>query len=220
MFQDAVQQLKPHYEFLGWTDLATRKQILAGVGVFVSSNVFLTVNHLIKSRDASGFVLYQGGQMRKATVCFSDEQSDFAILNAGETVEVIAKGCEIDPEKHPFPTFRKSFPRAGMSVGYLSRFSRRDERGKDRSYTMFTVSHISYHLHDEPGNFIALCPAFAEPGFSGSPVFTSARELVGLISQGMEFRRQSKMFDVTTVPLVTPIYPHFDAIADAIADHG
>jgi V8-like Glu-specific endopeptidase len=51
----------------------------------------------------------------------------------------------------------------------------------------------------------ALTQAFTEPGYSGSPVFTSKSELVGLIVGGRDISRDS--YETSALPIMTPLIP-------------
>jgi len=163
------------------------KLISGGSGFLIDTKGFVITNaHVLKGEGA--IVVNSLGQEFKATIVYSDKNSDLALLKIEDTDYKQAKAL-------PF-TIRKKSSDLGEDIFTLG-FPRNDNdivygRGYLSAQTGFNGDSNTYQIQIS-----------ANPGYSGAPVFNDKNELVGIMSsrqkqaEGVAFAIKSdKLFDL------------------------
>ena len=163
------------------------KLISGGSGFLIDTKGFVITNaHVLKGEGA--IVVNSLGQEFKATIVYSDKNSDLALLKIEDTDYKQAKAL-------PF-TIRKKASDLGEDIFTLG-FPRNDNdivygRGYLSAQTGFNGDSNSYQIQIS-----------ANPGYSGAPVFNDKNELVGIMSsrqkqaEGVAFAiKADKLFDL------------------------
>jgi len=163
------------------------KLISGGSGFLIDTKGFVITNaHVLKGDGA--IVVNSLGQEFKATIVYSDKNSDLALLKIEDTDYKQAKAL-------PF-TIRKKASELGEDIFTLG-FPRNDNdivygRGYLSAQTGFNGDINTYQIQIS-----------ANPGYSGAPVFNDKNELVGIMSsrqklaEGVAFAIKSdKLFDL------------------------
>jgi len=163
------------------------KLISGGSGFLIDTKGFVITNaHVLKGQGA--IVVNSLGQEFKATIVYSDKNSDLALLKIEDEDYKQARAL-------PF-TIRKKASDLGEDIFTLG-FPRNDNdivygRGYLSAQTGFNGDSNTYQIQIS-----------ANPGYSGAPVFNDRNELVGIMSsrqkqaEGVAFAIKSdKLFDL------------------------
>jgi S1-C subfamily serine protease len=166
------------------------KLISGGSGFLIDTKGFVITNaHVLKGEGA--IVVNSLGQEFKATIVYSDKNSDLALLKIEDEDYKQAKAL-------PF-TIRKKSSDLGEDLFTLG-FPRNDNdivygRGYLSAQTGFNGDSNTYQIQIS-----------ANPGYSGAPVFNDKNELVGIMSsrqkqaEGVAFAIKSdKLFDLVEI---------------------
>ena len=139
-----------------------------GSGFFLGSNIGVTNHHVVNGKNALYIKTKNGDFERVSKIIKYSEQMDYAVL-------------EIETDKKHDPVeIANSRPQIGEDVVLLG-----NPKGLEFSLTKGVVSaYRSIALKDKE-DYIQV-DAAASPGNSGSPLFNSAGQVVGILTSGLQ----------------------------------
>ena len=210
-FEDACEMLFPCLCTVGGasTDVVGHRY---GQGCFVGRDYVLTAAHVAdapaREHEQLTVMHYAGAWSCDVVLC--NPVADIAVLRLGDQRASNRAGRSLP---NSFPKLLGERMRYGKAVGYFSRLHREDQPG-GTSHTYFAAGHLSFMVH-EPSFRWGLSAGFAEEGFSGSPVFSTAGKVLGVVTSLFRVAQPSfeRVPQLVSVPLVSPLYKVADEFA-------
>lgn len=193
---------------------------LHGMGCLISPKHVITAYHVIsgvQSRYEWPVVLKYDGLYKCEPLLYSEEY-DNAILEVRDKLE-----HGDSPEPKEYPAVYPNKPLLGLSVGYVAALHIHKRNGELIRRTYFSHAYVSMLAPRESktGERYALSNGIIQEGFSGGPVFTKDKELVGLIVESVQFSvdMEQPATSRQTLPVITPLYRLKGSIEEFLATH-
>lgn len=185
---------------------------LHGSGCLLSSEIALSALHIINetSHLYDYPVILKNDGVYKAKVILEIQQNDVVLLQCVEKI----KSADIGTISR-YPDLNFPNPFIGTSVGYLAGLHLKDDSYKDSRHTFFSQAFVSALMKNEnDGISMMLSQGIVQKGFSGSPVFTNECELIGILTNTIQFtfKEGHPMPIIYTLPVMSPLYVNKDKI--------
>jgi len=207
MFRASFQLLRS----VSWL-AATRSGMARGQVVLIHDRLAITALHVVR---AGGTAVGRWDGLWNTKTVLTDEAQDLAVVVLEERLQTGTLGFEAPTV---FPSI-SAIPAAwGDDVAVMGNFERMHSgETETQSHQMVTRGIISY-LRANPLRW-AVHGAFAEPGFSGGPVFRANGELVGIVTSVTSTASLTDAAVPMAFPLMSPLFQHRQRISQLIAEY-
>ncbi len=151
----------------------------------------------------------------RCEVVFKSVNDDIAVLRCVERLDDRTRGTFKD-----FPKFSEKNLFLGTSVGFISRLSLHSSFDESTSHTHFANGTVSMLMPNKENTGIqyTISSTVIQKGFSGSAVFRTNGEIVGVVVQMISFAADISECNsqIFVLPVVAPVRPLIEEISSAI----
>lgn len=215
MFRDAFVAARPCL----WYALAPKSRHPIGQVFLVSPRVVVTAAHVVEKGGNGALRVGLRDGVWSTELAIYDLDADVAVAVLSQRLEEMSLNVGAPTS---FPAVSDSPLCFGDSVALLGYLRRKDvETEKPVSQVIVTSGILSHwRKAGEQSVHWAVHGAFAEPGFSGGPVFTPDGRFVGVTSGNDLMYSQTALNAPMEFPLFAPLLPHREKIMEVVAASG